>query len=192
MSLYKVLRSVVTLFVKICFRVKYIGVENIPSESGYIFCSNHISAFDPFFIACNNKTEFHFIAKEELVKIPVLGWLLKKINVIPVKRGTGDLGAMKKGIEVLSSGNSLIIFPEGTRSKTGEMGEAKNGMALLVKKTGCGIVPCAVIGKAGFLRKTKMVFGKPVKPGFFEGEKDLNVITSYVMESIKKLIEDNK
>ena len=192
MSLYSVARDIVSVIVKICFRVKYIGCENIPDDTGYIYCANHISFTDPIFIACNRKLKFHFIAKEELFKFKPFGWLLKKVHAIPVKRGSGDIGAMKKGIEALNNKNNLMIFPEGTRSKTGEMGEAKNGMALLVKKTGCGVVPCALIGKPHFFKRSKVVYGKPVPAGFFEGEKDLNVITSYIVNEIKKLIEENK
>ena len=192
MSFYRFIRNILIVLIKILFRVEYVGINNIPKDNGYIFCANHICFMDPLLIACNKKIEFHFIAKEELIKVPVLGWLLKKLNVIPVKRGTGDIGAMKKGIEVLKNGNSLIIFPEGTRSKTGKMGEAKNGMALLIKKTGCGIVPCAVIGKPSIFKKTKLVYGDPVPAGFFEGEKDLNIITDYIVEKIQYLIDKNK
>lgn len=192
MSLYGFARCVLTVFVKLFFRVENVGVSNIPEENGYIYCCNHLGMADPFFIACNKKTEFHFIAKEELMRIPLLGPLLKRVNVIPVKRGTGDIGAMRKGIEVLNEKKSLIIFPEGTRSKTGEMGEVKNGVALLVKKTGCGVVPCALVGKPSFFKKTKLVFGKPVPPGFFSEEKDLKVITKYIADDIKNLIEKNK
>ena len=191
MSFYKIVRNILIVIVKILFRIEYVGVNNIPEENGYIFCANHICFMDPLLIACNKKKEFHFIAKEELIKVPVLGWLLKKLNVIPVKRGTGDIGAMKKGIEVLKNGNSLIIFPEGTRSKTGKMGEAKHGMALLVKKTGCGVMPCAVIGKPHLLKKTKLVYGDPIPAGFFEGEKDLTIITNYIVDKIQNLIDNN-
>ena len=191
MSFYKIALGFVAIIMKICFRVEYIGKENIPEENGYIYCANHICMLDPILIACTSKTEFHFIAKEELMRIPVLGTILKHVNVIPVKRGTGDIGAMKKGIEVLNEKKNLIIFPEGTRSKTGKMGEAKNGMALLVKKTGCGIVPCAVIGKPHFFKRTKFVYGKPIPPGYFEGEKSLDVITEYAVSQIKNMLEKN-
>lgn len=191
MSFYKIVRNILIVIVKILFRIEYVGVNNIPEENGYIFCANHICFMDPLLIACNKKKEFHFIAKEELIKVPVLGWLLKKLNVIPVKRGTGDIGAMKKGIEVLKNGNSLIIFPEGTRSKTGKMGEAKHGMALLVKKTGCGVMPCAVIGKPHLFKKTKLVYGDPIPAGFFEGEKELSKITNYIVDKIQNLIDNN-
>ncbi len=192
MKLYKIVRGIIVIFIKLCFRVEFVGKENIPKGTGYIFCANHIGMLDPLLIACTEKTEFHFIAKEELCKIPVLGAILKRVNVIPVKRGSGDIGAMKKGIEVINSGKNLIIFPEGTRSKTGEMGEAKNGMAFLVKKTGCGILPCAVVGKPHFFKRTKLVYGKLIPPGTFDGEKDLDVITGYAVSAIKELIEKNK
>lgn len=192
MSLYNIFRGILTVFIKICFRIEYLGTSNLPSDNGYIFCSNHIGMTDPLLLACNRKIEFHFIAKEELIKIPVLGWILKRVNVIPIKRGSGDIGAMKKGIEVLNEKKSLVIFPEGTRSKTGEMGEAKNGMALLVKKTGCGVVPCAIVGKPNFFKKSKVVYGEPIPAGFFEGEKNLDVITKYIVDKIKELIEKNK
>lgn len=192
MNLYKIVRGILVVFIKICFRVESVDVSNIPKDTGYIFCCNHLGMTDPFFIAANTKSEFHFIAKEELMRIPVLGFILKRVNVIPVKRGSGDLGAMRKGIEVLNEKKSLIIFPEGTRSKTGEMGEVKNGMSLLIKKTGCGVVPCALVGKPHFFKKSKIVFGRPIPPGFFKDEKDLNVITSYIVNEIKSLINNNK
>lgn len=192
MSFYKFIRGLLMVLTKIFFRVQTVGEENIPQSGSYIFCANHISFLDPILIACTKKREFHFLAKEELVRIPVLGFIIKKLNVIPIKRGAGDLGAMRKGIEVLKDGNALIMFPEGTRSKTGEIGEAKNGVSLLVKRSVCGVVPCAVIGKPRLFRRTKLVYGKPIDALIFECEKDAKHITTVVMDNIIKLIDENK
>ncbi len=100
------------------------------------------------------------MAKEELFKIPVFGWVIKKFKAFPVKRGNADRAAIRFAINLLEKGEILGIFPEGTRSKTGQLGEIGQGAALIIAKSGAAVVPTALIGtdkifsikKEGFLR----------------------------------------
>ena len=180
------------MFLKVFCTVDRIGEENIPVEGSYIFCSNHVSNFDAIMIATTKKREFYFLAKEELVKIPVIGPIIKKLNIIPIKRGTGDIGALRKSIEALKNGKALVMFPEGTRSKDGQLKEAKDGVSLIARKSMCDIVPCAVIGRLKMFGKSKIVYGKPIDMTLYKDEKDNKVITSVIMSEIKKLMEEYK
>lgn len=189
MSFYKFARGVCAVFLKIFYRVERIDTHNIIKDGACVICSNHISMLDPVIIATTKVREFYFVAKEEITKVPVVGYFLKKMNLIPIKRGTGDLGAMRKSIEVIKNGNALMIFPEGTRSKTGKLQDGKDGVSLILKKASCSVVPCAIIGNIKFFSHIKVVYGTPIDMTEYKDEKDLKVITKVIMNSIKELIE---
>ena len=100
------------------------GLENIPTDKGIIVCSNHISNLDPIFWIIVLKRRIHYMAKKELFKNKILGWLLPKFDVFPIDRGKLDVKSIKHAINVVKSGDVLGIFPEGTRSRNGEIHEA--------------------------------------------------------------------
>lgn len=116
------------------FKCQIVGVENIPSTKGVIIAANHISLWDPPLIGTFLPRKINFMAKEELFDIPIIGYIIKRLNAFPVKRGTADRVAIKKAISLLKSGECLGLFPEGTRSKDGKLGEAEAGMALIAIK----------------------------------------------------------
>ena len=94
--------------------------------------------------------------------------------------------AIKKAIEALNNGKAIMIFPEGTRHKDGVIRDAKDGAALLVKKTGVTVVPCAVT-KHRVFKKSKVVFGKPLDMSAYKDSKDLKQITNIIMDEVVKL-----
>lgn len=189
MSVYGFVRDLCEFFLKLVFRVERVGIENIPLEGSCLVCANHISNYDPVLIGTIKVRDFNFLAKEELVKIPVIGHIIKRLNVIPIKRGAGDLGAMKKSIEALKDNKALVMFPEGTRSKDGKLKEGKDGVSLIIKKAQCTVVPCAIIGKYRMFRKIKVVYGTPVDMSAYKDEKDNKVITKVIMSEIKSLMD---
>jgi len=189
MSFYRVVRDICDVFLRLAFRVERIGIENIPLDGSCLVCANHISNYDPVLIGATRKREFYFLAKEELVKIPVIGHIIKRLNVIPIKRGAGDLGAMRKSIEALKDNKALVMFPEGTRSKDGKLKEGKDGVSLIIKKAQCVVVPCAIIGKYKLFKKIKVVYGKPIDMSTYMDEKDNKVITKVIMGEIKLLMD---
>lgn len=175
---------------KIFYRLSYINEENIPKTGAYIFCSNHVSNFDPVIIGSTNKREFYFLAKEELIKTPVIGIIFNHLNLIPIKRGMGDIGAIRKSIEALKSGKAMVMFPEGTRSKDGELKKGKDGVSLIAKKAECDIIPCAVSKKIKLFKKTKVIFGKPILISEYKNIDDLSILTERIMNEIKLLSEE--
>lgn len=164
MDLYKFGRLVCRAFIKIAFNVSTTGKENLPESGNFILCSNHRTYMDPIFIGLNIKQKLTFMAKQELFEKPVLGFVIKRLGAFPVSRGKGDTGAVDTAIKSVKDGKVLAIFPEGTRSRDGELLRFKSGAALVAHKTGADIVPACICfeGKLSFRKKVIVRFGKPV------------------------------
>ncbi|MFH1879061.1 MAG: lysophospholipid acyltransferase family protein [Candidatus Omnitrophota bacterium] len=136
------------------------GKEKLP-EPPFIVTSNHTSLLDPPLvgIACK-KYCVDFMAKKELFDMPVVGIWSKLVNCIEVKRGENSIKSLKEAMVRLKKGHVVGIFPEGTRSSDGEIGDAKRGIGFLIAKSGVPVVPCYVEGSGRAMPK-----GKPVKKG---------------------------
>lgn len=162
---YCVLYCVIWPFFNLIHPCRAIGRENIP-EGAALFCPNHTSLTDPLFavFAMHLKNRPQVMAKAEIMEVPVLGWILKKAGVFAVERGKSDVGAIKRALKCLKSGEKLLLFPEGTRSKTGELGPAKGGAAMLAVRTGVPIVPMYIPAEKKWFRRTSVVFGTPYIP----------------------------
>lgn len=160
---YKLVYSVVWVLMKILFPWKATGQENLPESGGVVLCGNHTSFLDPILVlvGATRKRQIHVIAKAELFKIPVLNWILKGIDMIPVKRGMSDVSAIKEGLRVLKNGEPLLIFPEGTRVKAGQQVGAHPGAVVLASRAGVPVVPVYICKKKRLFRKNSVVFGKP-------------------------------
>lgn len=192
--LYFFLRPVVRVLMKILFRYRVSGQEHIPQQGPAILCPNHISNLDPPLVGCTATRVVHFMAKEELFRFPPLGWLIKHLHAFPVNRQGGGTKALKQSLKVLKENGILGIFPEGTRSKTGELTKARNGAALLSVKTGAPIIPTAIIGPYRLFRPVHIVFGKPIVPDDFKNASSNQVsnITHTVMDEIESLLQKHR
>ena len=144
---------------------KVYGAENIP-QGAALLCGNHTRLSDPLYVlyAMGRKNNPYIMAKAELLRIPVLGFLLKKFGVFGVERGKSDVSAIKEAIRVLRSGEKLLMFPEGTRFRDGETQGAKTGAAMLALRTGVPVVPIWMPAKKRWFRPTPVVFGQPYYP----------------------------
>ena len=143
------------------------GREHIPSTGGVIVAANHISFWDPPLVGTAAVRELHFLAKEELFRTPVLGPLIRSFNAIPIRRGVADLSGLTKAMDVLRAGRALIMFPEGTRARDGELRVARPGVGMLAVATDARVVPACIWGsnqpaKWLFrLGKVRVWFGPP-------------------------------
>lgn len=145
---------------------KAIGKENLP-EGGALICANHTKASDPLFIvfAFGLKNRVCAMAKAEVMRVPVVGWLLGKAGVFGIERGKADIGAIKTAMKKLRAGEKMIMFPEGTRvAEEAEDHEAKTGVAMLALRTGVPIVPIYIPGEKKWFRPTPVVIGEPYYP----------------------------
>ena len=125
------------------FRLRRLGTEHIP-DGGVILASNHRSFLDPFAIGCCLGRPIYFVAKEELFKNPLVGWFLNCLGAFPVKRGASDAESVATSLALLERGEAVVIFPEGTRIRTGSLAEPRRGVGRLALQSGRPVVPIAV------------------------------------------------
>jgi len=177
------------IFYGLLHPVKVIGREHIP-EGSAIICGNHTSMADPLFMVFGLRIQNNIqaMAKIELMRVPVVGFVLKKAGVFGVDRGNNDVGAIKHAFKVLKEGGRLVMFPEGRRVREGdEKSRIKTGAAMFAVKTGTQILPVYISPNRKILRRTLVVFGEPYHPEF-EGTKatqeDYQDIVNDLMERI--------
>lgn len=161
---YKVARAIVWFLIKILFKIEIKGLENIPENSGFILASNHRSLPDPAFIAVKLKPRVYYMAKKELFWWP-FSVIIRALGAFPVKRGEGDNTALDTASNIIKSGKILGIFPEGTRSKSGEPLRPKSGVAIIAKDTKSDILPVRIHfdGKLRFRSKVTVTYGKLIR-----------------------------
>ena len=193
MTFYRFARNAIKLALTPLYRVSVSGRENFPETGGVLLCSNHISELDPPVVGMTCPRDVHFIAKEELFNLPVLKNILPHVNAIPIKRGMSDRNALRKGLGVLKDGHVLGLFPEGTRSKTGELGEGLAGAGFFALRTDAQVIPCAVIGTYKLFSKTKVIYGAPIDMEEYRSRKATpEEVTKVIMAAIKELIDQNR
>lgn len=193
MNLYPFARGLVGAIIKPLYRIEVLGKENIPKEGGVLICSNHIDNLDPPVVGVTSPRPIYFMAKAELFKVPILGSILPNINAFPVKRGMSDREALRTALKVLKEGNVLGIFPEGTRSKDGQLGKGLSGVGFFALRSECTVVPCAILGPYKIFGKLRVVYGKPVQMETFREEKaSADVVTDKIMDSIREILEKYK
>ncbi|MCC6348146.1 MAG: 1-acyl-sn-glycerol-3-phosphate acyltransferase [Candidatus Eisenbacteria bacterium] len=161
--LYSATRFLLEGLVRVASGMEVRGRENIPRSGGLIVASNHVSFLDPPLVGIAAVRELHFLAKEELFRPPVFGWLIRTYNAIPIRRGVADLSGLSKAQDVLRGGKALIMFPEGSRMRDGELHPARPGVGMLAVGTDARIVPCYISGSdrpGGWLtRRSKLCVG---------------------------------
>lgn len=178
-------------FLRIFYRLRVEGIENFPKEGAVLVASNHRSNMDPVALGCALKRPIHFMAKEELFKVPVLKWIIIQWKAFPVKRGGGDRQAIKTALNILQEKGVVGLFPEGTRSKNGKLGFAQPGAGLLAIKSNSLIVPVALLGTEKTLGPITVKIGKPLylsKPE--EGKLKAEIVSNQIMGEIAKLLEE--
>jgi 1-acyl-sn-glycerol-3-phosphate acyltransferase len=193
MTFYTFAKTVAYSVFKPWFRIEAIGVENIPKEGAVLLCANHIHNFDPITVGIMAPRPVHYMAKEELFKVPVLGSIVRKCNAFPVKRGFSDREALRTGLKVLKEVQVFGLFPEGHRSKTGELGKGLAGAGFFALRSDAQVVPCAVIGPYKSFKKLKIVYGSPIPMDEMKQAKaSAEEVTELIMEEIHKLIKEHR
>ena len=153
----------IKLILKIFWRYKRIGAEHVPKSGGVIIASNHVAYVDPPFLGAVAPRELFYLAKAELFSNALFGWLLDKCNTIPIARGAFDRRAIRRAVELLREGKALLLFPEGTRSRSGRFLEPKLGVGKIALEAGVPIVPAYIHNSgslfASLLKRKRLVIG---------------------------------
>ncbi len=207
---FAVLATILRPLMNALMAKKWSGAENLPRDTGFIVCPNHVTEIDPVVIGhflYNNKVMPHFLAKASLFKVPVFGAALRASLQVPVERTTaGANRSLEVAREAIESGGGIIIYPEGTLTRDPEMWPMKGrtGAARLALQTGAPVVPIAHWGAQEvfpryakrlylFPRKTSRVLvGKPVDLSDFQGgpitRTTLEAATERIMTSLTELV----
>ena len=143
---YRFVRGILGLYFRWQFGLRVEGREHEPATGPVLVVSNHVSALDPPMVGVALRRQSRYMAKQELMDTPVLGFFLRTIGVFPVRRGEADRRSIRNALEALEHGGVLVMFPEGTRSPDGRLQTAEPGAALLALRTGAPVLPVAVIG----------------------------------------------
>lgn len=164
--MYYFAKGLLWVYMHLAYSLRYVDKKNIPKKTSVIYASNHRSNLDPPLVGSGARGRCSFMAKEELFKNKLFGWLIRNLGAFPVSRGKGDTAVIDTAVERLESGQSLMIFPEGTRSKTGKVGKGHGGAALIAAKTGLPIIPVGVVygEKLRFRTKLRVYYGEPIDP----------------------------
>ncbi|MGZ5307834.1 MAG: lysophospholipid acyltransferase family protein [Solirubrobacterales bacterium] len=146
---YDAVRVILSLPTVVIFRTRQIGVENVPAHGAAIVTPNHFSQMDHFFAAVYLRRKVQFMAKSQLFSNPVFRFIFKHGGVFPVRRGHNDEKAFKTAHTVLDRGSCVLMYAEGGRSRSRDLGEPKRGVGQLALETGVPVVPVAIHGSAG-------------------------------------------
>lgn len=172
-------------------KIEVENIEKLPKEGSVLLASNHLSNWDPVILAISLPRKLHFMAKEELFKIFVLGSIMRNVGTFPVKRGAADRNAIREAIKVLNDNKVLCIFPEGTRSNPGKLLPFQPGVALIAHKANAPLIPLGLSGTnnilvKGLRVKVKLVIGDPIFPSqLAEGK-----INSQQIEEITGILQN--
>ncbi len=190
---YRIAWLMVSGFARVVWGFRVTGREHIPESGPVIIASNHISNWDPLLLGLGCPREMFFMAKRELFANKALGCLIRSYNAIPLDRGGGDRRALRTARRILGGGQALLMFPEGTRSRTGELGKGRAGVAFLAASAGSVIVPAYITGAddpRGALRRrgsVRVSFAKPITHDGPASTEAYAETTERIMASITEL-----
>lgn len=186
-----IVRTAIRLYFVVVYRVKVEGTENIPKDKSQplIYCGNHRTYADPPLIVVTAKRHVRFLAKEELRKNPFFAFLGVVFDGIYVKRDSKDVTALKTTLKALKNGESIALFPEGTRNGMEKGQKAKDGAAFFAVKTGAKVIPVGITGGEKPFKKMTIRYGEPLD---FSGRSkdELDEITDEIMDKIVELAHE--
>ncbi len=170
--LFWVVRLPVQAIFWLFFGFRAHGIRNVPTRGGGILASNHASFLDPLALGAGLFRRVGFVARTTLFKNPLFGALISSVGTMGIDRGGADVGTIRKIAGLLKSGRLLVMFPEGTRSRDGEVARCKAGVAVTARAGGVPIIPVAIYGTfeawprhrllPRLFRPVRVMFGEPV------------------------------
>jgi 1-acyl-sn-glycerol-3-phosphate acyltransferase len=166
---YPFVRAIVSLPTLLIYRVRAIGVKNVPKSGPLLLAPNHFSQMDHFFVGLYLRRQVRFMAKSQMFGPPVLTYIYKHGGVFPVRRGQHDEESFKTAFTILEQGEMLLVYAEGGRSRSGKLKEVKPGIGRIALESGVPVVPVAIQGSETVRRwkrfrfpKVTVQFGEPV------------------------------
>lgn len=189
MRAYWMFYWLVRITLSLYFRIRVSGLENVPRQGAALVIANHRSGFDPPMVGAVMPRPVHFMAKVELFSYPLLPLIFKYVQAYPVRRGHPDRKAIRHSLEILQQGEAIVLFPEGHRTETGDLQEARSGVVFLAQKSGCQLLPIGISGRYGFRRTIRYVIGPPFH---IPPDMDKKSAQALVMTKIGALVQEGQ
>lgn len=169
MSFYSKAKFLLAGLIRKLWRIKVVGAENEREGVPYLICANHQSMLDAVMLGAAIKHNPKYMAKAELFKVPLVGSLVKALGAYPVDRKSSDVAAIKKTINLLKEGESITMFPQGTRHRgvSPKNSKIKFGCAMIAQKADVAVLPVFIKVKGykvRLFRKTTVIIGKEITP----------------------------
>ncbi len=199
--IYWFVLNLTRIIARLFYRYRVVNPERLIENGGALLVSNHVSFFDPPCVAIAFKNHINFLARKTLFDNKFFGWLIGRLNAVPVDQERPDFTSLKKIIALLKSGERVLIFPEGERSDDGHLGQSQPGVGLVIAKSKVPVLPLRIFGnyeayprgaKWPKLSKVTIVVGEPLdfSNEIEEGSKSKKLYQSFsdrTMAAIAKL-----
>lgn len=193
--LYKIALFVVSVVMRIFFRIECKNVENLPAEGGVIIAANHRSNRDPVMIGITCKRKLRYMAKAELFKRPIFGSIIRQLGAFPISRGMRDVASLRTAMKILKGGETMVIFPEGSRIRKGGKVKAKPGAVLLACHAQVPVVPVCISGKYRWTHKITVSYGEPITFEEYYNKKldsaEMQVLADEILDKVRELQIDD-
>lgn len=187
--MYRFLVVIVSVLVKIIYRVKVNGIENFKDDKPIIISANHTHIFDPVILAMLTKRQIFFLSKKEIFEKKLSAKFFTKLGVIPIDRENTDLKAIKSCFRVIRNGDLLGIFPEGTRVKTIDINNMKKGVALIALKNKVNILPIHIEASYKIFSKITVDVYPMIETNNFDNMEDSEAIDKLTEELFYKIYQ---
>lgn len=194
--LWALLKMPCRLTTTLMFDLKTYGKRHVPAAGGALLISNHQSNLDPVLLAVHLRRQVSFMAKIELFQNRHFGWLIRQLNAFPVRRGEGDVGAIREVLRRLKEGKVLTLFPEGTRTRDGRIGRIQPGIAMIVKRAQVPVIPAVIDGsfqswprgrKLFRPHPIRVMYGPPLRVEKLKAEQIVQLIASTLNGMLEEL-----
>jgi len=200
---YDLIRESALLILQIFYRLKRVRVQNVPREGAVLLIANHQSFLDPPIVSSAIRHRHtDFLARGGLFKFKPFGWVISILHASPIKQGAGDAGAMKATIAKMKEGKMMLVFPEGSRTEDGEMHEFQRGIAVLLKRADCTVIPVGIEGAFDawprtrgipriFTKRIVVCFGDPIESSELMSD-GTDAAIETLRNSVNVLVEEAK
>jgi 1-acyl-sn-glycerol-3-phosphate acyltransferase len=190
---YHTVRCLIAIVATVVMRWRATGQGNVPTTGGALLVSNHVSYLDVVFLGIPLRRPLNYMARSTLF-VSILGWFIRSVGAFPIQREGMGASGMKETLRRLRAGGIVTLFPEGTRSKDGDLAALKPGIAVLVQRVGVPVVPVGLAGMFEIWPRSRLFpvphpirihYGRPIYPNELAGL-DTEAITALIRDRMEE------